>query len=85
MKYYTEEITVLKNGQSAVAITEKETKDMAISTFHQVMASAIINPNVASVHAEAKNSLGGIYASDTWEAPVPEPTPEIPDEPEVTE
>lgn len=28
MKYYVEEITVLKNGQSAVAITEKETKDI---------------------------------------------------------
>ena len=37
------------------------------------MASAMINENVASIHAEAKNSVGGIYESATWTAPVPEP------------
>ena len=79
MKFYTEEITVMVDGTSAVAITEKATDVEARSSFHQIMASAMINENVASVHAEAKNSVGGIYESATWTAPTPEPpTPEPP-------
>lgn len=79
MKFYTEEITVMVDGTSAVAIKEKATDIEARSSFHQIMASAMINENVASIHAEAKNSVGGIYESATWTAPVeptPEPTPE---------
>ena len=75
MKFYTEEITVMVDGTSAVAITEKATDIEARSSFHQIMASAMINENVASVHAEAKNSVGGIYESATWTAPAPEPEP----------
>ena len=67
MKFYTEEITVMVDGTSAVAITEKATDIEARSSFHQIMASAMINENVASIHAEAKNSVGGIYESATWE------------------
>ena len=79
MKFYTEEITTMIDGTSAVAITEKATDIEARSSFHQIMASAMINENVASVHAEAKNSVGGIYESATWTRPVPEPpTPEPP-------
>lgn len=81
MKFYTEEITVMVDGTSAVAITEKATDIEARSSFHQIMASAMINENVVSVHAEAKNSVGGIYESATWTAPVPEPTPEPTPEP----
>ena len=88
MKFYTEEITVMVDGTSAVAITEKATDIEARSSFHQIMASAMINENVASIHAEAKNSVGGIYESSTWTRPVPEPpapeppTPEpVPEEP----
>ena len=82
MKFYTEEITVMVDGTSAVAITEKATDIEARSSFHQIMASAMINENVASVHAEAKNSVGGIYESATWTAPVAEPVPEpVPEEP----
>ena len=73
MKFYTEEITVMVDGTSAVAITEKATDIEARSSFHQIMASAMINENVASIHAEAKNNVGGIYESGTWIAPV-EPT-----------
>ena len=80
MKFYTEEITVMVDGTSAVAITEKATDIEARSSFHQSMASAMINENVASVHAEAKNSVGGIYESATWTAPVPEPEP-VPEPP----
>ena len=77
MKFYTEEIAVMVDGTSAVAITEKATDIEARSSFHQIMASAMINENVASIHAEAKNNVGGIYESGTWVAPVePEPTPE---------
>ena len=83
MKFYTEEITVMVDGTSAVAITEKATDIEARSSFHQIMASAMINENVASVHAEAKNSVGGIYESATWTAPVPEPPTPVP-EPEPT-
>ena len=78
MKFYTEEITTMVDGTSAVAITEKATDIEARSSFHQIMASAMINENVASIHAEAKNSVGGIYESATWTAPVPEPEPEPP-------
>lgn len=70
MKFYVEEITVLKDGTSPIAITEKESEKEAISSFHQAMASAIINPNVASIHVEAKNDVGGIYESKTWIAPI---------------
>ena len=82
MKFYTEEITVMVDGTSAVAITEKATDIEARSSFHQIMASAMINENVASIHAEAKNSVGGIYESATWTAPVAVPAPEpVPEEP----
>ena len=81
MKFYTEEITVMVDGTSAVAITEKATDIEARSSFHQIMASAMINENVASIHAEAKNSVGGIYESATWTAPVAEPVPEPTPEP----
>ena len=70
MKFYTEEITVMVDGTSAVAITEKATDVEARSSFHQIMASAMINENVASIHAEAKNSVGGIYESATWTRPI---------------
>ena len=75
MKFYTEEITVMVDGTSAVAITEKPSENEARASFHQAMASAMINENVASIHAEAKNSVGGIYESATWTRPVPEPEP----------
>ena len=78
MKFYTEEITVMVDGTSAVAITEKATDIEARSSFHQIMASAMINENVASIHAEAKNSVGGIYESATWTRPVEPPAPEPP-------
>ena len=81
MKFYTEEITVMVDGTSAVAITEKATDIEARSSFHQIMASAMINENVASIHAEAKNSVGGIYENATWTAPVEEPVPEPVPEP----
>ena len=77
MKFYIEEITVLKDGASPIAITEKPSENEARASFHQAMASAIINPNVASIHVEAKNSVGGIYESGTWTAPVPEVVPEV--------
>ena len=70
MKFYVEEITVLKDGTSPIAITEKTTEQEARAGFHQAMASAIINPNVASIHVEAKNEIGGIYENGTWIAPV---------------
>ena len=83
MKFYIEEITVLKDGTSPIAITEKSSENEARASFHQAMASAIINPNVESIHCEAKNSVGGIYESGTWIAPV-EPTPEPTSEPTDT-
>ena len=66
MKYYVEEITVMKDGTSPIAITEKASENEARASFHQAMASAIINPDVESIHAEAKNNVGGIYESKTW-------------------
>lgn len=80
MKFYIEEIAVLKDGASPIAITEKQSENEARASFHQAMASAIINPDVASIHVEAKNNVGGIYESGTWVAPVePEPTPVEPE------
>ena len=66
MKYYVEEITVMKDGTSPITITEKASENEARASFHQAMASAIINPDVESIHAEAKNNVGGIYESKTW-------------------
>ena len=42
MKYFVEEITVMKDGSAAVSIVEKATKQEARSGYHQAMASAII-------------------------------------------
>lgn len=66
MNYFVEEITVMKDGSSAQAITYKESKEDAVSGYHAVMASAWINPAVATCHCEAKNSIGGIYANETY-------------------
>lgn len=68
MKFYTEEITTLKDGVSAHALTEKATLNDALSAAHMAMGSACINENVASIHVEAKNNVGGVYYSDTWSA-----------------
>ena len=70
MKYFLEEITILKEGNSAIAITEKTSELEARASFHQAMASAIINENVLSIHVEAKNELGGTYENATWVRPV---------------
>ena len=75
MKFYIEEITVLKDGTSPIAITEKPSENEARASFHQPMASAKNNPSVESIKKKKKNSVGGIYESGTWIAPV-EPTPE---------
>ena len=66
MRYYVEEITALKDGTSPIAIYEKGNEREARATFHQAMASAIINPDVESIHVEAKNNLGGVYERATW-------------------
>ena len=70
MRFYVEEITTLEDGTSPVAITEKVNEIEARASFHQTMASAMINEKVVSVHVEAKNELGGIYESATWTRPV---------------
>lgn len=70
MKFFVEEITTLKSGDVAAAITQKNTEEEAISAFHQVMASAIINPDVEAVFARAINNVGGEYGSDYWKSPV---------------
>lgn len=70
MRFYVEEITILKDGTSPVAITEKNNELEAKSYFHQAMASAIINDNVSSIHVEVKNEFGGIIDSTTWRRPV---------------
>lgn len=70
MRYYVEEITVLKDGSSPIAIYEKESEKEARAAFHQAMASAIINPDVESIHVEAKNNLGGVYENATWKTEV---------------
>ena len=86
MKFYVEEIAVLKDGTSPISITEKTTEQEARAGFHQAMASAIINSNVASIHVEAKNEVGGIYENGTWIAPVvPEVVPEVVETEQVME
>ena len=66
MKYYLEEITTLKDGKTAVSITEKESKDIAISTLHRAMASAIVNEDVVRIHVEAKDDKGFIFKVDNY-------------------
>lgn len=76
MKYYVEQIAIGKDGVSAHAITEKNSKEEAISEFHSIMASAIVNPNVISIHVEAKNELGEFYKTDNFVRKVEEPVVE---------
>ena len=68
MKFYCEQITVMQDGTSAHALTEYPTENDALSAYHSALASAVINPNVKTIHAEAKNSAGGIYGKTTWTA-----------------
>ena len=63
LKYFTEEITVTADGQTPVLITPKNSKEEAMSGVCQVMASGYINKDVRSIHAEAKDNLGGVYLS----------------------
>ena len=64
--YITEEIITMKDGTIAKALTEKANKNEALSTFHQIMASAIINSDVLMAYAEVKDNYGEIYIRDTW-------------------
>lgn len=57
MKYFVEEITVMKDGSAPAAIYEKNSEREARSAFHQAMSSALINENVVSIHAQAKIAL----------------------------
>lgn len=66
MKFYAEEITELMDGTSAHALTEKPSENEALSAAYMALASATINPNVRSIHVEAKNSVGGYYENKTW-------------------
>lgn len=70
MKYFVEEIAIMKDGSTPISITEKTTEREARASYHQAMASAIINELVVSIHVEAKNEIGAIYDSGTWTAPV---------------
>lgn len=60
-KYFTEEITTMKDGTIASAITEKASKDEAISNCLSACAYALLNKDVAHIHAEAKDNLGNIF------------------------
>ena len=66
MKFYAEEITEMMDGTSAHALTEKPSENEALSAVYMALSSATINPNVRSIHVEAKNSVGGYYENKTW-------------------
>jgi len=66
MKYFVEQITVMKDGTSANAITEVPTMEQAVSQFHLIMASGVINPDVETLYACAKNNVGGRYEEKSW-------------------
>lgn len=66
MKFYVEEIAVHKDGTSAHAITEKETKEKALSDYHLAMAYAYLNADLVSFHCEAKDEQGTIFKTDTF-------------------
>ena len=67
-KYFVEEMTVLKDGTYPVAITNKETKEEALSALHQTLASAYINGEVVTCHVEVKDELGNIIKKDDKKA-----------------
>ena len=54
------------DGTVAKSITDKETKEDAISSALAAYASAIINANVSKIHVEAKNNEGFLFESKTW-------------------
>ena len=66
MKFYYEEIAVLKDGTSAQALFEKPSEREAIAAASQAFASALINPNLVSIAVEAKNSEGFVYRKDAY-------------------
>lgn len=65
MKYYVEEISVLKDGTSAHTITEKESKEKALSDFHLTLAYGYLNKDIETMHVEAKDAIGMIIGSET--------------------
>lgn len=68
MKYFVEEITILKDGATPTAVTPKNDYAEALSAYHQCLASAIISESVASIHCEVKDEKGVIYEASTYEA-----------------
>ena len=51
----------MKDGTIASAITEKTSKDEAISNCLSACAYALLNKDVAHIHAEAKDNMGHIF------------------------
>lgn len=81
MKYFVEQITVMKDGTTANSITEAATERDAISQFHMIMASGVINDNISTLYACAKNNVGGRYEEKTYvnNTPVVETPQEVAD------
>lgn len=75
MKYYTVEI-VTKDGATSQAVFERADIDVAKKEFHNTLAYNINLEGVEKVSVAVVNDELSILMKETWEMPVPEPTPE---------
>lgn len=74
MKYFVSLFVVYKDGtKDKVGIYTYETQEEALRNFYKYMSDYVGTSNVASVTAEAKNSVGGVYKNEGWVAPADEP------------
>lgn len=78
--YYEIEIQTNNEGQESKGMYSYESRDQAISVFHQKMASGMtagLAGNLKKVLNMVINEHGGTEIKEFWVAPVePEPEPE---------
>ena len=71
-KYYVFE-TAIANGQQANMITVKEDRVEALALFHQIRASALLNPAVSYSLTMVLDYWGNEVIKESYQRPEPEP------------
>ena len=83
MSFYTAEIAVV-NGEETASLFKWETLDDARKRLHTHMGYHIGLETCSKVAVTILNDNLNMWASEEWEAPVPEPEPEPTPEPTET-
>lgn len=66
--YFVVEVSKDKNGAIAKAVTEKETQDMAVMLFHQIMATMYANKDAGNISYGMCSILNNAGREETAES-----------------